>query len=302
MNPNNVASEYTPLTPEGKAAAKALEIDGEDDAYAIIRGCHDFIDRLYAFEALSIALSPTSRLGRVDAMHPPHYASHHATRAISGASDHLLSIRHLLGTAGAQTIYGPFTLLRGVFEAVAQGLFILGARNRKEMSFRTLQLECSDDHNARQFGKRLRSSTWENGRTESIKASAAKAGHSWKDVQKPLRYSDIIKEAGCAFNFEDNLAVYWMLTSGIAHHKPWAVVVLTDRTELEGTRNDTGASFHIASNTEHIASMLRLACYSVDLLVNVYAHKAQGVTYRHDLAFGRSIHNVDEFINKYRRN
>lgn len=300
MNSKN-EDTYTPKTPQAKAALESLTIRDEADAYAIITGCFDYVDKLVNFRAADIDINPKSRIAKVDASISPYLVSHHAQRAIMGATDHLFTIKEVMQGAGTQTTYGPFTLIRGALESIAQGLYVLGERNQKTMKTRVLQLEASDDHNAKQFANKIDSEKRKLGRTENIRKVTQKAGLRWKDTSAHVGYKHIVETGGSAFGMEDNLVVFWMLTSGIAHNKPWAVVGMTDRVEIEGTRDDVGATYTLTSNTTHIAESLRMTCIATDILINSYAKQAAAETDKKDLAFAQSFRNVDQFIQKYRK-
>lgn len=292
--------EYTPTTAQAKAALESLTIRDEPDAYAIITGCFDYIEKLVNFRASDIEVNSSSRIAKVDKALSPYMVSHHAQRAIMGATDHLFTIKEVMKGAGTQTTYGPFTLIRGALESVAQGLYVLGERNQKTMKTRVLQLEASDDYTARQFAKKINSENRKQGRTDNIRGATLKAGLRWKDININLGYKSVVETAGNSFGMEDNLVVFWMLTSGIAHNKPWAVIGMTDRVEVEGTRDDVGATYTLTSNTTHIAASLRIACIATDVLINSYYRQASAQEDRKEFAFARSFQNLNEFIDPYR--
>lgn len=292
---------YVPQTAEARAAVETLQIRDENDAYAIITGCFDYIDKLVEFNVSDVAINPISRLAKVDATISPYYASHHAQRAITGAIDHLFTLRQVMKQAETQTTYGPFTILRGALESIAQGLYVLGRRNKEEMMKRVLRLEVSDDFNAKRFADRINSASRKEGRTDNIKARTAAAGLKWSDVKDHIGYQKLVETAGQAFGLEDNLTIFWMMTSGVAHNKPWAVVALTDRVEVEGTRDDVGATFTLTSNTSHIANTLRITCIAIDMLINTYVRQAQAEPDNQNLALMRSYNYLNSLIEGYRK-
>lgn len=269
--------DYAAKTPQGRAALASMTITDEDDAYGVITGCFTYIKELVKFRAADLSIDPQSVLGRADASTPPYLASHHAQRAIMGATDHLFTLACAMDNdAGkTQTTYGPFTIIRGALESIGQGLYVLGKSDQTEMRTRVLRLEASDDFNARKFGEYIDSEQRSTGRLDNIKAVTAKAGLDWKLIRARLGYQEIIKIGGTAYHFGDNLMVFWMLTSGVAHNKPWAVVSLTDRVEIPNTRDNIGATYTLTSNTTHIAASLQTACIATDMLINSYANKAQ---------------------------
>ena len=295
--------DSAPVTPQAKAAVASMTTIDEDDAYGVITGCFEYIDALTKFRAADIAIDPQSVLGKADSSMPPYLASHHAQRAIMGATDHLFTLASAMDTrsGGNQTTYGPFTLVRGALESIGQGMYVLGRTRQREMLYRTLRLEASDDGFAKQFGTYINSEKRAEGRTKGIKASTLRHGFSWSDIKRPLGFKDVITTGGGDYGFVDNMLIFWMLTSGVAHNKPWAVVSLTDRVEIPGTRDSIGATYTLTSNTTYIAAALQTACIATDMLINSYANKSQRRPDPKRLLLYQAIIKMMRYCDRHRR-
>lgn len=274
--------KYVPMTAAGQHAATLLEIPDEEAAYSVLSTCMRYIAKLHEHDPLDIDAVEGTRLKRVDSALRPYELSAATKRSLSASHDHLHTLMTLFTKGEAQHTYAPFTLVRGSLEAVAQGLYGLGARSTSTMIQRSLHLEYSNVKNSHSFRRAFSEINPNDKRLANLEARAEAAGVAVKSLKDYLTYSHIIRTVDKEHGADGINTAIWQLTSGIAHNKSWATVALTDREEIEGTRDDIGASFRVTSNTTWLATCVRTACILHEILRVTHERRSLGIGYRRD--------------------
>jgi hypothetical protein len=85
-----------------------------------------------------------SSIAADDRLTNPHQVSHAAVHGITGALDHLHSLRMLIQEASALHAYAPFTLCRAAIEGGAIAVWVLSPSSRDERIRRRLVLACQN--------------------------------------------------------------------------------------------------------------------------------------------------------------
>jgi hypothetical protein len=275
--------QYVPLTAVARHAATLLEIPDEEAAYGVLSACMRYIARLEEHDVLNIDAVEGTRLNRVDAALRPYELSAAVKRSLSASHDHLHTLLILFTKGEAQHTYAPFTIVRGSIEAVAQGLYGLGPRNTSTMIQRSLHLEYSNVKNAHSFSRVFAQIHPNDKRLESLEDLAKASDIAVKSLKDRLPYSHVIGTVDDEHGAAGVNTAIWQLTSGIAHNRSWAAIALTDLEEIEGTRDDIGATFRVTSNTTWLATCVRTACVLHEILRVTHERCAQGIRYRRDV-------------------
>jgi hypothetical protein len=186
-----------------------------------------------------------SSLRKDDEVTDPYQLSHAAIGALVSAVDHLDAVRALVQDAGILHARAPFTLLRAALENSATAVWLLAPANRNERVLRRLRLQWADAldgevaHQVVGAAPRLSRDGWKG----KLQAVARARGLPDEQVQavtgRPVSYSGIVKAAGDEAQDSDltgqDALFCWMLSSGIAHAKTWAVLSsVLDRVEVPG--------------------------------------------------------------------
>lgn len=285
--------EYTPLTSAGRDAMKLMEIPDEAGAYEVLNACVRYIGALEKKpHPLDVVVAVGTRLHRVDAALRPYELSAAVQRSLSASSDHLHTLMVLFTKGEAQHTYSPFTIVRGSLEALVQGLYGLGSRSTHTMVQRSLHLEYSNVKNAHSFSRKFGTLDPDDKRLGRLEARATTAGVKPSSLKEALRYSHIIETVDDEHATDGLMMAIWQLTSGIAHNKSWATVALTDRQEIEGTRDEIGASFHLTSNSTWLATCVRTACVLHEMLRITYVRQSIGKMYRRDVLQAEALYEI----------
>lgn len=280
---NDERDEYKPLTAAGRQAMKLMEIPDEAGTYEVLSACVRYIAALEKQQPLDVVVADGTRLHRVDAALRPYELSAAAQRSLAASHDHLHTLMTLFTKGEAQHTFSPFTIVRGALEALAQGLYGLGSRNVPTMIQRSLHLEYSNVKNSHNFSRKFAAVNPDDQRLRKLEDRANTAGVKVSSLKEPLRYSRIIETVDDEHDTDGLTMAIWQLTSGIAHNKSWATVALTDRQEIEGTRDEIGASFHITSNSTWLATCVRTSCVLHEMLRLTLTRQSIGAIYRRDV-------------------
>lgn len=175
-----------------------------------------------------------SSLRKDDAVTDPYQLSHAVIGALVSAVDHLDAVRALVQDAGILHARAPFTLLRAALENSATAVWLLAPTNRNERVLRRLRLQWADAldgekaHQLVGAEPQLSRAGWK----AKLEAVARARGMPDEQVQtvtgQRVSYSGIVKAAGEEAQDSDltgrDALFCWMLASGIAHAKVWAVL------------------------------------------------------------------------------
>jgi hypothetical protein len=195
------------------------------------------------------AMAPVSAIGsslrKDDEVTDPYQLSHAVIGALVSAVDHLDAVRALVQDAGILHARAPFTLLRAALENSATAVWLLAPANRNERVLRRLRLQWADalDGEVACHVTGIAAQLSRDGWKGKLQAVARARGLPDKQVQavtgRPVTYSGIVKAAGDEARGSDltgqDALFCWMLSSGIAHAKTWAVLSsVLDRVEVPG--------------------------------------------------------------------
>jgi hypothetical protein len=195
------------------------------------------------------AMAPVPAIGsslrKDDEVTDPYQLSHAVIGALVSAVDHLDAVRALVQDAAILHARAPFTLLRAALENSATAVWLLAPANRNERVLRRLRLQWGDalDGEVAQQVVGATARLSRDGWKDKLQAIARARGLPDEKVQavtgRPVSYSGIVKAAGDeaqGSNLTGQDALFcWMLSSGIAHAKTWAVLSsVLDRVEVPG--------------------------------------------------------------------
>jgi hypothetical protein len=184
-----------------------------------------------------------SSLRKDDEVTDPYQLSHAVIGALVSAVDHLDAVRALVRDAGILHARAPFTLLRAALENSATAVWLLAPANRNERVLRRLRLQWADAldgevaHQVVGAEPRLSRDGWKGKLQAVARARGLPDEQILAVTRRPVSYSGIVKAAGdeaqgSNLNGQDALFC-WMLSSGIAHAKSWAVLSpALDRVEV----------------------------------------------------------------------
>lgn len=280
---------YVPLTAAARQAAGLLEIPDEKAAHRVLSACLRYIADLEERDSFGLRAADKTRLARVDSFLRPYELSANLKRSLSASLDHLHALSRLFTKGHTQHTYTPFSILRGSLEASAQGLYGLGSRNTRTMIERSLHLEYSNVKNSHAFRRAFAEINPEDRRLSNLEARAEAANIPAKSLKEHLPYSVIIGTVDAEHGADGTITAIWKLTSGIAHNKSWALVALTDRQEIEGTRDELGAEFYVTSNTRWLATCMLTACILHEMLVITHYRCCLGIGYRREALQGEAL-------------
>lgn len=207
------------------------------------------------------AAADGSLLSVADVMTEPQQVSHHIGYLLHTAVDHLHALKILMGDAGAQHTFAPYTLIRGAIENASAALWILQYDEPKRVAARSLQLEYASLLDEERAVKTVDPNAKRD--TEImclLETTLARSGLKKDEVKaRPPGQLRIIEEASNHFNIS-NSAVTWQMCSAAAHGRKWARTLLT---HFE-PREDDGVSkvLHgrLTSKDMSVAIALRVAC------------------------------------------
>jgi len=181
-----------------------------------------------------------SSLGRDDDLTHPYQLSHAVAGAMVSAIDHLDALRALVQDAHVVHARAPFTLLRAALENSATAVWLLAPANRNERVLRRLRLQWGDSRDGERAavlageGPRLSKADWKD-KLEGIARASGLSEDQVRVVTEKPTYTSIVSTAGDeARGLKGQDALFcWMVASGIAHARMWAVLSsVLSRTEL----------------------------------------------------------------------
>ncbi|MEV5301124.1 hypothetical protein [Amycolatopsis methanolica] len=209
-----------------------------------------------------------SSLRKDDDITHPYQLSHAVAGAMVSAIDHLDALRALVQDAHIVHARAPFTLLRAALENSATAVWLLAPPNRNERVSRRLRLQWADACDAERAAAltgaegRLSRADWKD-KLEGIGRTAGLSEDQVRGVTKyRATFGSIVETAGDetrGLKGQDALFC-WMLASGIAHARLWAVLSsVLDRAEVPGAADG------------HVGMMLSASDKAVVLLCAVTA-------------------------------
>lgn len=207
-----------------------------------------------------VEAKPGSLLGVVDAMGEPFQASHHVGYLLHTAVDHLHGLKMMMGQAGAQHTFAPYTLVRAAIENASTALWILQPDASREVARRSLRLEYADLNDLKRANKTVdpgaeidgvRLTTFDN----------CLSRHGWKNQEVKERRPGplaIIQEVSEHFDVF-GAALMWQMCSPAAHGKRGAHEFLT-LFEFDDDGTSKVLSGRLTSDESAIAMAVHIAC------------------------------------------
>lgn len=183
--------------------------------------------------------APGSSLAGDDRATDPYNISHAVFSKLVSAVDHYDALRMLIIEAHALHARAPFSLLRGALENAATAVWLLAPRGRDERILRRLRLQWADMRD----GERARELAGEkasrplNVRKGELQTLARARGLSQVQIacvaSTPVAYGTIVEQAcdGIGLNAK-TVKLVWMIASGLAHARYWAVLSTLEREEV----------------------------------------------------------------------
>ncbi|GAA1866196.1 hypothetical protein GCM10009715_11760 [Paeniglutamicibacter psychrophenolicus] len=160
--------------------------------------------------------------------------------------------------------YGPYALVRNAIDAAAQALWLIEPENSKLRIRRRIEAQLKDIHLSKQFKTEIdepskKTERWIKGYTERMKEVAEESGldtSSFKDWKQPTMTMMLGK-----LQHWDQIAsltwlAAWQLCSGHAHGKQWATFTSHELTEVPGTADEVGATFHVTLSYKSLAGVI----------------------------------------------
>jgi hypothetical protein len=189
-----------------------------------------------------------SSLRKDDEVTGPYQLSHAVHGALASAVDHIDAFRVLVQDAGVMHARTPFTLLRAALENSATAVWLLAPASRDERVLRRLQLQWADSRDLERASKlmgaepALSKDGWK-AKLEGVARARGLSDEQVTVVTRNASYSEIVRTAGNEARGTDiagELVLFcWMIASGIAHARLWAVLSgILDRVVVPGVQED----------------------------------------------------------------
>lgn len=239
-----------------------------------------YIDRLNTEQALD-GISPVegTLYWEID-QSIPNYSLHAGIEMnLSSALEHLSTVEYLLYEVEYFPPFSLFTLCRAALEALAQGMWVLAGTTHDEIITRRLRvygysLKMRGRLEAQGSAEKSRQAR---DRLESVAEQAGIPEKAQAQVRKPdFKSTEAMEAAGREFNMFE-FKPLWQFASAVAHGLSWGLRTGTDAEEIEGSRNEFGASYRLTGNTRLLREMLYEAVVGYLLLRGVYAERCQGI-------------------------
>ncbi|RNL57285.1 hypothetical protein [Arthrobacter oryzae] len=208
----------------------------------------------------TVAVSSGSILDGVDAVTEPYQVSHHIGYLLHTAVDHLHTLTMVMGQAGAQHTFAPYTLIRAAIESASTALWILQAESPHEVARRSLQLEYADLNDLKRANQSVDPAAGHDEVRLEVFAHCL-SRHGWKDPEikpRPPGPLKIIQETSKHFDVF-GAAVMWQMCSAAAHGRRWAREYLT-LFEAQDDGRSKVLSGRLVSDESAIAMALHIAC------------------------------------------
>lgn len=160
--------------------------------------------------------------------------------------------------------YGPYALVRNAIDAAAQALWLVEPKNSKLRIKRRIEAQLKDIHLSKQFKTAIgepstKIDTWAKRYTERMKEVAEESSldtvafNGWK---QPVMTEMLSKLQHWDKNAVLTWLAAWQLCSGHAHGKQWATFTSHELTEVPGTADEVGATFHVTLSYKSLAGVI----------------------------------------------
>ncbi|OLR92562.1 hypothetical protein [Actinokineospora bangkokensis] len=222
---------------------------------------------------------PGSSLAGDDKATDPYNLSHAVVEVLLSAVDHLETLRLVVQEQQTLPARGGFTLVRAVLENAAVAVWLLAPASRDERVFRLLRWEWADAEDSdsalllmaematdptRSAEVRQNAADQRDKRKQSLQKLAQDRHLSQNQVSqvcaRPVKWADILKGAGDAARelTGDRAKWAWMICSGLAHSRRWAVIGFL---KYEVTPGPTADLHHlkVSADEERLAIMVNIA-------------------------------------------
>lgn len=189
--------------------------------------------------------APGSSLAGDDRATGPYHISHAVFGKLVSAVDHYDALRTLITEAHALHARAPFSLLRGALENAATAVWLLAPCRRDERILRRLRLQWADMRD----GEKARELAGEKAsrplkvRQGELRALASARGLSRDQIARvastPVAYGTIAEQAGDGIGLNgETVRLVWMIASGLAHARYWAILSTLEREEVRPATED----------------------------------------------------------------
>lgn len=280
-----------PVRASGVAIVGLVADETNDEAEkAALNGISFLVERVY--ELINVDTHgdpvPGSRLHDVDSALGSFPLTHNVTRNLAVSSDHLHALSLLLHKAEAQLPFAGYTLLRASLEVVGQGMWLLSGGSRQEMIRRSLIVEAKNAHDQETAFRTAVERPDTARRYRKLQEIADRHLDVHFNVKKAqYRSTEALRDGPPKFGFGGLMLTAWQGTSGVAHGRAWAQLSLSDRAEVPGSRDQSGARFTMTSNTETLAGMFYAAVAGHEVLLRCFPEYLAGRSNRRcDVATG----------------
>ncbi|SDP64712.1 hypothetical protein SAMN04487914_1238 [Arthrobacter sp. ok909] len=208
----------------------------------------------------TVAVSSGSILDGVDAVTEPYQVSHHIGYLLHTAVDHLHTLTMVMGQAGAQHTFAPYTLIRAAIESASTALWILQPDSPHEVARRSLQLEYADLNDLKRANQSIDPAAGHDEvRLEVFTHCLSRHGWKFSEIKpRPPGHLKIIQETSKHFDVF-GAAVMWQMCSAAAHGRRWAREYLT-LFEAQDDGRSKVLSGRLVSDESAIAMALHIAC------------------------------------------
>jgi len=231
-------------------------------------------------------------MARTDGVLTPYSVSDIIKQNVVASEDHLRTVCDQLTEAGLLHVFSPFTLIRGSFEAVTQGLYVLGQRSTRGMQRRVLQIEHSDLFHVRNFASQLQIPDpigSDCSDVEGVEAVAHRLGFASKEIKGAPTYSNLLNIVENEYPGASEFPAYWRLCSGVAHSKPWAMKFVTKVHGSSADRQFGEPTVQVEIDRIWLARTLHAACRYHEMLRLTFLAQASGEEDHRASLFKRSM-------------
>lgn len=222
---------------------------------------------------------PGSSLSGDDRATDPYHLSHAVIEVLISAVDHLETLRLVVQEQHVIPARGGFTLVRAALENAAVAVWLLAPTSRDERVFRLLRWEWADAADSDNALVLMAEMTSDPTRSAEIRQNAGDQRDERKQALQTLArarkmssdqvsrvcarsvgWADILKEAGDAARelTGDRAKWAWMICSGLAHSRRWAVLGFLKREVTPGPMAELH-HLRISADEERLAVMANVA-------------------------------------------
>ena len=208
----------------------------------------------------TVPVAAGSLLSAIDTMTDPYQVSHHIGYLLHTAVDHLHALTTLMGQAGAQHTFAPYTLIRAAMENASTALWILQPEDPRGKAERSLKLEYVDLNDLKRANTTADSEAGHDEvRLEVFNNCLSR--HNWSEHKvktRPPGPLAIIQETSKHYDVFGS-AIMWQMCSAATHGRRWARQYLT-MFEAEDDGRSKVLSGKLTSSESAIAMALQIAC------------------------------------------